>query len=493
MSDTTINIIWQSITLNHEPLDVVDRARLLERPDACIPVGAAPDGLPLVMQVSRSASIIEPVLRAVHAGEIGDLSPEAKKLLLDLNKRLQHERRSLGIAPRGPASTAPHYLSMQAVPSLLGETLLCRLLGAASPLLLPEDRASLAGGVDDLAARTSCGVLKSAAERVHLADQLSLQQHLAIPLDDGPTQVVRLRDHKSVNVAEGRPLVFEDLRHLPSAMFHTYRREDGANRLAHFEGALGDNEEYRAAIRRAHGVGWSVSRMDLLQAIAEVARALTSLHKEGLVHGDLKPANILLTEHGAVPHDSLDVAVGSMSAAGTKGWNAPEQVIAREVSPATDVFALAQLVVAVLEAAVFGDERSYVVPIGNGQRLRERLLPEPDVYLDPALIPFDDAAIAAWRGFLRRCLALDASKRVQTSAAFADELCAIAARHPVPGRRLVSGLAGRLTRHAEGDGLGDKLRRLTGREPAGAVVWELHDSYAHLHRMPWRVIFGLVA
>lgn len=330
-------------------------------------------------------------------------------------------------------------------------------------------------------------------ERLRLADDLQTRQHVALPLDGGAAQVVRQRDALVLDVGDGRPLVFEDLRHLPSAMFHAYRREGGCNQLIHFQGKLGDNEDYRAAVRRAHAVGWSVSRMDLLHAVAEVARALSTLHAEGLVHGDIKPANILLTDEDALPHDSLDVKIGTISAAGTKGWNAPEQVIAREVSPATDVFSLAQLVVQILEAAVFGDERAFVVPVGGGQRIRERLLPEPDVYLDPNLITFSDAAVTAWRAFLRRCLALDAGKRLQTSAAFADELCDICARHPVPGRRAVSGLAGRLTRHAIGDGLGDRLRRLAGRDNDDAVVWEMHDSYSHVHRMPWRMVFGVAA
>lgn len=492
MSVVSISVHWQTIHLVNEALAVVDRARLLEQPDACVPVGMAPDGLPLVLRVERSASIIEPVLRAVHAGEVRDLSHDVRKLLLELDKRLQHERRALGVAPKGPGSGAPHYVSMQTVPTLFGDTLLCRLLGAASPLLLAEDRLGL-GRSDELAARTSCGVLMPVAERVRLAGDLRLRQHLALPLDGGAAQVVRQRDLHSVDVGDGRPLVLEDLRHLPSAMFHAYRRQDGCNQLTHFQGKLGDNEEYRAAVRRAHAVGWSVSRMDLLHVIAEVGRALTALHKDGLVHGDIKPANILITDDGAVPHDSLDVKVGTISAAGTKGWNAPEQVIAREVSPATDVFALAQLVVQVLDAAVFGDERSFVVPVGGGQRIRERLMPEPDVYLDPNLIAFDDAAVAAWRALLRRCLALDADKRIRSTAAFADELCAICARHPVPGRRVVSGLAGRVTRHATGDGLGDRLRRLAGREPDDAVVWEMQDSYRHVHRMPWRVVFDLAA
>ncbi|OGQ24569.1 MAG: hypothetical protein A2138_16395 [Deltaproteobacteria bacterium RBG_16_71_12] len=51
----------------------------------------------------------------------------------------------------------------------------------------------------------------------------------------------------------------------------------------------------------------------------------------------------------------------------------------------------------------------------------------------------------------------------------------------------------RRERHATGYGLGDRLRRLAGRERDDAVVWEMHDSYSHVHRMPWRVVFDLAA
>lgn len=493
MSDVRVSVIWQTIHQSPARQQVVDRARLLEQADANVPVGTAPDGLPLVLRVSRSASIIEPVLRALHAGEIGDLSAEARKLLVDLNQRLQSERRALGIADHGPHGHGPHYVSMQSVPRLLGDTLLTRLLGSASPLLLPEDRWAGGGRSDELQAKTSCGVLMAADERVRLQENLASRQHLALPLDDGPAQVVRQRADGTLDMSEGRALVLEDLRHLPSAMFHCYRRDEGKRELSHFQGKLGDNDDYRAAIKSAHCVGWSASRMDLLHVVAEVARSLVPLHKQGLVHGDIKPANILITDDGAIAHDSLDVKAGSISAAGTKGWNAPEQIIAREVSPATDVFALAQLVVQILEAAVFGDERSFVVPVGGGARARERMMVEPDVYLDPNLIPFGDAAISAWRALLRRCLALDASQRVPGADAFADELLAICARHRVPGRRVVAGLAGSLTKNAGGEGLVDSLRRSVGRRDDDAVVWSMDDSYSHLHQMPWQLLFGLAA
>jgi hypothetical protein len=490
MTTTRVRIEWESITTDHS-LEVHDRAHLVNHADGCIPVGVAPDGLPLVMRVSRSASIVEPVLRAMHAPDTGSLSKDVRHHLTQLNRLVQAERRSLGIAPRGPYSNAPHYVTMSTVPSLLGDTLLCRLLGRTSPLLLPEDTSRWQRD-DEVAAKTSCGVLMNAAELQQLKRELDMRQHLCVPLDDGRTTIVRKGEGKTIDLTEGRPLVCEDLRRLTSTRFHGRRRVDGTNHDEEFAGELGDNAAYRRALRSASSVGWSVTRVDLLQVVVDVARSLQPLHAEGIVHGDIKPANVLVTADGAVAHDALNIKVGALSAAGTKGWNAPEQIIARPCSPATDVFALAQLVVQILEAAVFGDERSFVVPIGNGQRIRERMIAAPDVFLDPSLVPMNDAAIAAWRSFLRRCLVLDAEKRLPTAAAFADELAMLAARHPVGGRRAVHGLAGRLVRRARGEGLFDRARRaVTGEDES--VVWLLEDSYAHVHREPWELLVAIAA
>jgi hypothetical protein len=148
--------------------------------------------------------------------------------------------------------------------------------------------------------------------------------------------------------------------------------------------------------------------------------------------------------------------------------------------------------VKVLEAAVFGDERSFIVPTGGGNRIRERLIAEPDVYLDPNLVPMDDAAVEAWRAFLRKCLLLDADKRLQSAHAFADALENLLARHPIQGRRVVSGLAGRLVRRAQGEGLMSRMRAFAGGDDH-AVVWMVSDSYAHARETPWQVSFDLAA
>jgi hypothetical protein len=487
---TRLTIAWESIQTD-TALDVHDRAHLVNHADGCIPIGVAPDGLPLVLRVSRAASIVEPVMRALHARDTNSLSKEVRAHLAQLNRQVQSERRGLGLAPRGPYSDAPHYVTMASVPQLLGDTMLSRLLGRTSPLLLPEDAPRWQRD-DHVAAKTSCGVLMNAAELQQLKRELDVRQHLCVPLDDAPTTIVRQGEGTALDLTEGRPLVCEDLRSLRSTRFHGRRRVDGTNEDEEFVGELGDNAAYRRALRRAGAVGWSVTRADLLQVVVEVARSLAPLHAAGIVHGDIKPANVLITADGAVAHDALNIKVGALSAAGTKGWNAPEQIIARPVCPATDVFALAQLVVQILEAAVFGDESSFVVPIGNGQRIRERMIAAPDVFLDPTLVPMNDAAIAAWRSFLRRCLVLDTDKRIPSAAAFADELATLAARHPVVGRVAVSGLAGRLVRRARGEGLFERARRaVTGDEEA--VVWVLDDSYAHVHREPWEFLLAIAA
>src|SRR5439155_19707179 len=93
-----------------------------------------------------------------------------------------------------PARTAP---------SLLGETLLVRLLGAASPLLLDDDAWAPA---DRAAHTTMCAVAPDVARALAAAEQ---RAWLQVPLDDGAPP--------SIAPDEGEP------RPLPSARFH-FRR-----------------------------------------------------------------------------------------------------------------------------------------------------------------------------------------------------------------------------------------------------------------------------
>lgn len=92
-----------------------------------------------------------------------------------------------------------------------------------------------------------------------------------------------------------------------------------------------------------------------LSVLTPVALALDTAHAHGLVHRDVKPANILiqrstagaiehvyLTDFGIAKSASFSGALtGAGASIGTVGYMAPEQLEGREVSAQTDVYALA--------------------------------------------------------------------------------------------------------------------------------------------------------
>jgi YVTN family beta-propeller protein len=99
-----------------------------------------------------------------------------------------------------------------------------------------------------------------------------------------------------------------------------------------------------------------------VEVLEQIAGALDAVHQEGLIHRDVKPANVImgggeqtwayLTDFGIARGAAEDtVLTGTGERIGTADYSSPEQIRGEEVGPASDIYSLGCLFYACLAGA----------------------------------------------------------------------------------------------------------------------------------------------
>ena len=188
-----------------------------------------------------------------------------------------------------------------------------------------------------------------------------------------------------------------------------------------------------ADLAEAGPVDWRTA----LHIVAQVARALHHAHRQGVVHRDVKPANILVLPSGEAK--VMDFGIARLESArqrltttgefiGTPLYTAPEQAMTEDVDGRADIFSLGSVAYTLLTG-----HAAFLAPSIPGI-VHRVVYEEPD---PPSR--FVEGLPADVERALARALAKDPDRRYPTAEAFAEDAEDI--------------LAGQRPRHAAADDL----------------------------------------
>jgi eukaryotic-like serine/threonine-protein kinase len=144
-----------------------------------------------------------------------------------------------------------------------------------------------------------------------------------------------------------------------------------------------------------------------VRVLRDCLAAVSALHREGIAHGDLKPANVMLKRTGAAKVIDIGSAMDLRTAAGRRMWSpayaAPEVLDGGPATPSSDLASLGYVLVEMLAGRPPFEGAGTVDELREAKRgLVDRL---------PALLPADVGRNEMLLHLCRRLVAADPAKR----------------------------------------------------------------------------------
>jgi eukaryotic-like serine/threonine-protein kinase len=153
--------------------------------------------------------------------------------------------------------------------------------------------------------------------------------------------------------------------------------------------------------------------------LEQAAAALDAAHRHGIVHRDVKPANLLLNDRSEVRVADFGIAsaagMDSMTATGTvlgtTGYLAPEQAMGERATPASDLYALA-----VVAYELLSGERPFESDSPTAEAAAHVNAPVPSIAARRESLPPDADRV------FQRALAKDPAQRYGSARDFVADL-----------------------------------------------------------------------